>query len=204
MIPPLCFVTEAGAPLEVPDQAERAARGGAGWVQLRDKAFGDAAFAELARAVDARIGPLGARLIVNDRVEVARAVGAHGLHIGQSDGDPRAIRNRIGPDLVLGLSIECHDHLAAIPPGCVDYLGVGPVRATASKPGHAPPIGLDGLARIVRSIDLPCMAIGGLGAGDVPALRVAGCAGLAVVSAISRAKDPEAAARAIVNEWTHA
>jgi thiamine-phosphate pyrophosphorylase len=202
-VPPLCLVTDAGAPLPVPEQAERAARGGAAWVQLRDKTLDDAGFAALARALIARLAPLGAALIVNDRVEMARAVGAAGLHIGQSDGDPRAARARIGPEAVLGLSIETDAQLGAVP-GCVDYLGVGPVRATGSKPDHATPLGLPGVARIVRAARVPCLAIGGLGAADAPAIRAAGCAGLAVVSAVSRAADPEAAARAILESWRHA
>ncbi len=204
MIPPLCFITDADAPLPVPEQAERAARGGAGWIQLRHKTLDDRSFAALARTVAARIAPFGARLIVNDRIEVARAVGAHGLHIGQSDGDPRAARARIGPEAVLGLSVEAEDQLAAIPPDCIDYLGVGPVRKTASKADHAPPLGLGGLARIVRAAGLPCLAIGGLSASDTAALKAAGCAGLAVVSAISRAADPKAAARILLTEWSHA
>ena len=202
MIPRLCFVTDAGAPLSVPDQAERAARGGAGWVQLRHKELDEAAFAELARAVAARLAPMGAGLIVNDRVEAARALGARGVHIGQSDGDPAAVRARIGPDMALGLSVEHEDHLAAIPRGCVTYLGVGPVRATASKPDHAPPIGFDGLTRIAAAAGLPCMAIGGLRAADVAEVRAAGCEGVAVVSAISRAPDPQAAARALLDRWS--
>ncbi|CTQ51247.1 thiamine phosphate synthase [Jannaschia donghaensis] len=204
MIPRLCFITDATAALSIVDQAEAAVRGGAGWVQLRHKTLDDVAFTALARELTERIVPLGARLIVNDRVEVAPTVGAHGLHVGQTDGDPRAIRARIGPDAVLGLSVEHHAQIAAIPPGCVDYLGVGPVRATRSKADHATPLGFDQLARIVRDTDLPCIAIGGLTAVDAPALRTAGCAGMAVVSAVSRASDPEAAARAIVDQWSRA
>ncbi|MEO0682275.1 MAG: thiamine phosphate synthase [Pseudomonadota bacterium] len=202
MIPPLCFVTDAEAPLPIPEQAERAARGGARWVQLRQKTLDDRAFADLARAVSARLDPLGAALILNDRVALVREVGAAGLHMGQTDGDPAEARARIGPDAVLGLSIEAADQLAAIPPGCVTYLGVGPVRATSTKPDHAPPLGFDGLARIARATDLPCMAIGGLDAPDIPAVRAAGCASVAAVSAISRAADPEAAARAFLDRWS--
>lgn len=203
MIPPLCFITDAHAPLPIPDQAERAARGGAGWVQLRHKGLDDAAFADLARALMGRLASLGVDLIVNDRIEAARALGARGLHVGQSDGDPAAIRDRIGPDMVLGLSIEHEDQLAAIPPrGRVTYLGVGPVRATGSKADHAPPIGFDGLARISAAAGRPCMAIGGLLAADIPQVRGAGCKGVAVVSAISRAADPQAAARAFLDRWS--
>ncbi|WP_224825131.1 thiamine phosphate synthase [Cognatishimia sp. MH4019] len=202
MIPPLCFITDADAPLPIPEQAERAARGGAKWVQLRHKTLDDAAFADLARALCTRLDPLGAQLILNDRVEVARALGSFGLHVGQSDGDPAAIRTRIGPDAVLGLSIEEEAHLTCLPAHAVTYLGVGPVRATASKSDHAQPLGFDGLAQIAAASPLPCMAIGGLTAADIPAIRRAGCVSVAVVSAISRADDPQAAAQSFTDEWS--
>ncbi|WOI57736.1 thiamine phosphate synthase [Palleronia sp. LCG004] len=202
MIPPLYFVTDPGAPLSIPEQAERAARGGAGWVQLRHKTLGDTDFADLARTLIDRLTPFGVALIVNDRVEIARQVGAAGLHTGQGDGDPMAIRDRIGPDMIFGLSVETDAQIAALPEKGLSYLGVGPMRATASKPDHAPPIGLHGIARIVAATPLPCFAIGGVGPGDMAALRRAGCAGAAVISAISRAADPEAAAKALIDEWT--
>lgn len=202
MIPPLCFITDADAALAIPDQAEQAARGGAAWVQLRHKTLDDAGFADLVRAIRARLDPLGAKLLVNDRIDIACALDCFGLHIGQSDGDPARIRDRIGPKAVLGLSVEAEGHLTAIERGCVTYLGVGPVRATASKSDHATPLGFDGLATIVRAASLPCMAIGGLNAADVRRVRSAGCAGIAVVSAISRSPDPQGAARSFLDEWS--
>ncbi|WP_417260779.1 thiamine phosphate synthase [Celeribacter sp.] len=203
MIPPLCFITDADAPLPIIDQAEQAARGGAAWVQLRHKTLDDAGFSDLAQAIAARLDPLGAKLILNDRVEIACTLGCFGVHVGQSDGDPADIRARIGPDAVLGLSIETQAQLAKTPRDCVTYLGVGPVRATASKPDHATPLGFDGLARITRAASVPCMAIGGLTAADVTGVRRAGCAGIAVVSAISRAAQPDRAARLFLDQWSN-
>lgn len=199
MIPALCFVTDAEAPRAIAEQALAAARGGAGWVQLRHKTLPDRDFADLARQLMAAL-PAGAQLVINDRIEVAMALDAPVLHVGQGDGDPALIRARIGPEMTLGLSVENAAQLAAIPEG-VDYLGVGPLRATASKPDHAPPIGLDGLAAICARTALPCLAIGGIGPGDLAGVKAAGAAGIAVVSAISRAADMEAAARALLNEW---
>ncbi len=201
MIPSLCFITDPGAAPSVCDQAEQAARGGAGWIQLRHKTLPDTDFADLARAVADKIQPLGAELIINDRVDVACVIGAFGLHIGQSDGNPTEIRNRIGPDMILGLSIENAGQLNTLPPGDVSYLGVGPVKATGSKPDHAPPIGFEGLAKIARATTLPCMAIGGLSAADVPQIRQSGCDSVAVISAISRADDPRKAAQDIADQW---
>ncbi|QPH52795.1 thiamine phosphate synthase [Pontivivens ytuae] len=201
MIGPIYFVTDPSAPLTFAAQARAAARGGASTIQLREKTLPDAELIPLARGLKDLLAPRGIRLIVNDRIEVARAADADGLHIGQGDGDPREARAALGPGKLLGLSVENADQLAAIPEGAVDYLGVGPVRATATKPDHAPPIGFDGLARIVAATPLPCVAIGGVGPGDMAAVRASGAVGAAMVSAISRAPDPEAATRSLLAEW---
>ena len=204
MIDGLHVITDRDAALPVLEQVLAAARGGARVVQLRDKHATDAVFARTARAAKAALAPFGVLLVVNDRVAVARQVGADGVHIGQSDGDPRAVRDAIGPAMILGLSIEALAQLAAVTPGLVDYVGAGPVRATATKPDHAAPLGLDGLARIAAAAPCPTIAIGGLRHGDAGALKAAGAAGIAVVSAISRAPDPQAATRALLAEWRDA
>lgn len=200
MIPALCFITDARAPTSIVDQALAAARGGAGWVQLRHKTCSDVDFAALARAMSKALAGTGASLMINDRVEVATAIQAPGLHIGQSDGDPTSVRRRIGPDMILGLSIEAADQLADVP-DCVDYLGVGPIHTTKSKPDHAPLIGHAGFAAIAAQTQLPCLAIGGIGASDARPVKEAGGAGLAVVSAISRAQDMSGAARNLITAW---
>jgi thiamine-phosphate pyrophosphorylase len=197
---PIYVITDPDAPLPVAEQARAAARGGAAWVQLRDKSASDDDLAALVRQLLPEIAALGARLIVNDRVEVALATGAHGLHIGQGDGDAAAIRHRLPPGMILGLSIETVAQGRLIPPG-VDYIGAGPVRATQTKPDHAAPIGFQGLAQIVAATALPTYAIGGLKPGDAGAVRATGAVGMAVVSAVTRAADPEAATRALLAEW---
>lgn len=202
-IPKLCFITEPAAPEAMIDQSIAAAKGGAGWVQLRHKTLPDAEFADLARTLMTALEPLGAKLVINDRVEVAIAVKAPVLHVGQNDGNPADIRRRIGPDMILGLSVETKAQLATIPPG-VDYLGVGPIRATGSKPDHAAPIGLDGFAGIVSLTSLPCLAIGGVTHHDAAAIKHSGGAGLAVISAISQADNMEAASRDLLNAWRDA
>jgi len=102
------------------------------------------------------------------------------------------------------LSIEAESQVVSIPTGYLDYIGVGPVRATATKPDHAAPIGFDGLARIIGTAGLPAVAIGGIGPGDARQVKSAGAEGVAVVSAIARAADPEAAARDLLDEWGQA
>ncbi|WP_444453938.1 thiamine phosphate synthase [Rhodobacter capsulatus] len=200
MIGPVYVITDPGTPLSVPDQARAAARGGARAVQLRDKSASDADLLALARQLLPEMRAHGVKLFLNDRIEVALAAGADGLHIGQGDGDPVAIRARIGAEMLLGLSIETEAQASALPPG-IDYIGAGPVRATATKPDAAAPIGFEGLARIARLVPVPTIAIGGLTQVDIPALKAAGVAGLAVVSAVTRAPDPEAACRALVQDW---
>lgn len=192
-----------------PDGAEdalilAALRGGAQVVQLRDKSASDAEMIAQARRIRPHVARAGAALIINDRLAVALAAQADGLHIGQGDGDPRLARQALGPDRLLGLSIETAAQLAEMPPGCVDYIGAGPVRATATKPDHAAPLGFGGLAQVVAAAPVPVVAIGGLGLADVAPLRGAGCAGLAMVSAIAAAADPEAATRALVTAWRQA
>lgn len=181
-----------------------ALRGGAAVVQLRDKQASDAAMIAQALRIKPHVAAAGALLVINDRLDVALACGADGLHIGQGDGDPRLARAALGPKRLLGLSIETVAQVAHMPRGCVDYIGAGPVRATATKPDHAAPMGFDGLAQVVAGADVPVVAIGGLGMQDVARLRAAGCGGLAVVSAIAAAADPEAATRAFVTAWGRA
>ncbi len=199
---PVYFVTDPGAPASVPDQVRAAVAAGVGIVQLRDKHASDAQMTALARELQQITRAAGAALVINDRVQVAIDVGADGLHVGQGDGDIAAIRARIGPDMTLGLSIETLDQLGSVPLNSVDYLGVGPLRATATKPDAAQPLGMDGLARIIAATPIPCVAIGGIKRGDAAAIRQAGAAGIAVVSAISRAPDMKGAARALINEWS--
>lgn len=202
MIGAVYVVTDPMAPIPVADQAMAAARGGAWAVQIRDKAASDAELVRLTAELIERLAPMGVRVVVNDRVEVARVTGAD-LHIGQTDGDPRQARARIAPGALLGLSIETVAQCARIPEG-VDYIGAGPYRPTPTKPDAAAPIGQDGLARIVAAAPVPTIAIGGLGAGDIAALKQAGAAGMAVVSEVTRAADPEAATRLLVDAWGQA
>lgn len=200
MMGPVYVVTDPKAALPLADQARAAARGGAALVQIRDKHGSDADIAALIRLLLPEMAALGVKLVVNDRVEVALATKAHGLHIGQSDGDPRTIRRRMPSGMILGLSVETEEQALCIPLG-VDYVGAGPVRATATKPDHATPVGISGLARIVAATRLPVYAIGGLMQGDAAAIKATGATGMAVVSAVTRATDPVAATRALVAEW---
>jgi thiamine-phosphate pyrophosphorylase len=176
------------------ETARAAVAGGATIVQLRDKQAGTSAMIETGRALKQALSATGALLIVNDDVEAAIAIGADGLHIGQDDMDAPTARTLIGPDMILGLSVETEGLAAAVDPALVDYAGIGPVFATPTKPDHKQPIGFDGLARLIKTCRVPAVAIGGLKAAHVRDVFSAGADGLAVVSAICGTPDPQAAA----------
>jgi len=182
------------------ETARLAVAGGATMVQLRDKHAATIGMIETGRALKQALEGTGALLIVNDDVEAAIAIGADGLHIGQEDMDAHKARTMIGPDMILGLSVETAPLAAAVDPGLVDYTGVGPVFATPTKADHKQPIGFDGLARLVKASPVPSVAIGGLKADHVAQVFAAGAKGLAVVSAICGTPDPEAATRHIAAE----
>jgi thiamine-phosphate pyrophosphorylase len=163
-------------------------------VQLREKDCATRQFVELARALKALLAPAGVPLIVNDRVDVALAAAAAGVHLGQSDMDCRDARRLLGPGALIGLSVETLAQSAAAP-GEADYLGVSPVFSTPTKTDTAPAWGLDGLAALRRETSRPLVAIGGIHAENASQVIAAGADGIAVVSALCAAADPEAAAR---------
>ena len=173
---------------------EAAVRGGVTCVQLREKSLDTRAFVERARALKAWLGPLGVPLLINDRVDVALACGADGVHVGQNDMAPEDVR-RLMPGGLIGLSVESLAQLAAAERAPVDYYGISPVFATRSKHDAAPALGLDGLRAIRAGTRRPLVAIGGIDAGNAAQVMAAGADGLAVVSALCSSADPEAAAR---------
>jgi thiamine-phosphate pyrophosphorylase len=184
-----------------------AVEGGVTVVQLREKHATARAFLELTRAVSDAV-PESVTVIVNDRVDVflaARRLGARvgGVHLGQSDLPPTVARQLIGPDAVLGLSASTRAQLreAENDPGAIDYVGIGALHATSTKADAPRPLGIDAFAALAASTRLPAVAIGGIDRTDMAALRRAGAAGAAVVSAICSAMSPRDAARELASEW---
>jgi len=173
-----------------------AVRGGVSVVQLRDKTATDAAMIAQARGLKSLLAPLGVPLIVNDRLEVALAAGADGLHLGQDDMAPGAARRALGPEAILGVSAGDAAEARIADPAVVDYVGVGPVYPTGSKADAGAAIGLEGLRALAALLAPPVVAIGGIQAGNAAEVMACGVQGVAVVSAICGARDPEAAARA--------
>ena len=176
------------------------ARGGATLVQLRDKLGSTQAMVETARAIRSRLAPLGVPLLINDRADVAFAAGADGVHLGQDDMAVDDARRLLGPHAVIGLSIKTLEQAAQAPIEHLDYVCIGGVFATTSKDNPDPPIGLSGLRSIssvmrARDPDLPIGAIAGIDAINADAVIAAGADGVAVISALALAGDPQAAAR---------
>jgi len=210
----LHFVTDHRMPFaRLRDIVDEAVTAGVSVVQLRDKvASGGELFARTLDLADVVAGRC--TFVVDDRLDVVLAArerlggrdGARvdGIHLGQSDLPVDAARALLGPDALIGWTANTRAHLAAagaFPAGTVDYLGVGVIRATSTKPDHPRPLGVDGFGELAASTPLPCVAIGGIGLDDVTALRRAGAAGVAVVSLVSAADHPETVVRDLRAAW---
>ena len=200
------------------DLVDEVVAAGASVVQLRDKvATGGELFSRTLDLADVIAGRC--TFVVDDRLDVVLAArdrlrgedrsgreGARvdGIHLGQSDVPVDAARALLGPDALIGWTANTPAHLAAaaaLPDGTVDYLGVGVIRATTTKPDHPRPLGIGGFGELAASTPLPCVAIGGIGVDDVAALRRAGAAGIAVVSLLSEADDPGAVVQDLLSAW---
>ncbi|WP_438273267.1 thiamine phosphate synthase [Tropicimonas marinistellae] len=185
-------------PLGMVETARAAVAGGMRTVQLRHKMASTAERVAVGRALQETLAGSGASLVVNDDVDAAVALGADAVHVGQGDIPASEARARIGPDMILGLSVETEDQARVVDVDIVDYIGAGPVFGTATKPDHAVPVGIAGLARIVAQCARPAVAIGGLTAAHAVDVLGTGAKGLAVVSAVCGRPDPTAAARGLV------
>jgi len=187
---------------DIVDLARCCAEGGATLVQLRDKHSETGAMVEEARAIKRVLAPHGVPLVVNDRIDVALASGADGVHIGPDDMAVEDARRLLGPGAIIGLSIKSVAEAEAAPIALIDYVGSGGVYATLSKQQKNAPIGPGGLARIVdvlrrRAEKLPLCGIAGIDDSNAAEVIAAGADGIAVISALSRARDPAAAARSL-------
>lgn len=186
------------------DVVAQAVAGGVSVVQLREKKADTREFVDLGRALLALLSPLGVPLIINDRLDVALAIGAQGAHVGQNDMPVAEARRLLGPQAILGLSVETMDQLReaeSLPPGLVDYYGLSPIFQTPTKTDTGPGWGLAGLGQARAEVETgskrPLVAIGGIGPSNAASVLRCGAQGLAVVSAICSAPDPQAASRAL-------
>jgi thiamine-phosphate pyrophosphorylase len=188
----------------VTDVVMAAVDGGAQTVQLREKTATARAFVERARALRALLRPRGVPLIVNDRVDVALAAGADGVHIGRDDLAYPDARRLLGPRAIIGLSVETPDDVELAERFDVDYLGVSPIFATPTKTDTLGAWGIAGLAEVRRRSRHRLIAIGGLHVGNVAEAVRAGADAVAVVSAVCAAPDPRAAAAELVTSMATA
>lgn len=179
------------------DVVAEALRGGATMVQLREKSLGSADFLAEAREIVPLARRAGVPLIINDDVETALACGADGVHVGQQDMELKAARARLGPDKIIGVSAHTVDEAVRAEADGADYLGVGAVFHTGTKL-NAAPLSFETLKSITSAVSIPCVAIGGITAENLPSLRGSGVSGAAVVSAVFAANDIESAARKLL------
>jgi thiamine-phosphate pyrophosphorylase len=191
---------------DLAELARLCAEGGATLVQLRDKVSETRAMVDKARAIKQALAPFSVPFVINDRVDVALAAGADGVHLGQNDMKVEDARRLLGSGAIIGLSVKNVSEAEAAPVALVDYVGSGGVYATMSKQQKNAPIGPEGLARIIGVLrgraqkehkEMPVCGIAGIDASNAAPVIAAGADGVAVISALSLASDPAAAARSL-------
>jgi thiamine-phosphate pyrophosphorylase len=178
---------------DLPDLLRAAAAGGVDVVQLREKDLPDEDLASVAHAARILCDVLGVVFVVNDRPHVALEVGAHGVHVGQDDMPPERVRELVGEEMLIGLSTHAPGEVDAADPAVIDYIGVGPVHETPTKPGR-PAVGTELVRYAADHARVPFFAIGGLDATNVGEVLDAGASRVCVLRAISDTEDPRSAA----------
>ena len=179
---------------------EQAIQGGVTLVQLREKDCSSREFYELGLRVKKITERYNAPLIINDRVDIALAVGAAGVHVGQGDLPCKVVREIVGPDMIVGVSAATLDEAVQAEEDGADYLGVGAMYATATKTDTRP-VSMEELLKIRAAVKIPIVVIGGINKQTLGNFKGTGVNGLAVVSAIVAQPDPEAAARELLRMW---
>lgn len=181
---------------ELPDLLRGAIAGGVQIVQLREKQLPDEELVSVAHATRALCEELGALLIVNDRPWVALEAGADGVHVGQKDMPADEVRELVGGELLIGQSTHSPTQIDAVDPALVDYIGVGPIHETPTKPGRAA-VGIELVRHAAANAPVPFFAIGGLNAQNLGEAIDAGASRACALRAVADAESPERAARAL-------
>ena len=184
----------------IEESVEKAIKGGAGVIQLREKDASGRSFLRIAESVHAITRRYGIPLIINDRVDIALAVGAEGVHLGQDDVPARDARRIIGPDMILGVSASSLEEARQAERDGADYLGVGAMNPTMTK-SDADTVTVDELKAIRAAVSIPIVIIGGINMSTIDRYKGMGVDGIAVVSAVVSAPDIEAAARDLRAAW---
>lgn len=186
------------ATIALVDAVAAVARGGARWVEYRDKKANDHRAHERAVALVGACREFDVRLLINDRVDVALATGADGVHLGQDDLPAAAARELLGDRAIIGISVDTVEEALAAEALPVDYIAIGPVFATSSKPDAGRVIGLDGVRTAAIVISKPLVAVGGIDLSNVGDVVAAGCDCVAVLSALFGSRGPEDATRRLI------
>jgi thiamine-phosphate pyrophosphorylase len=196
----LCVITdpELGRGLSHLEIAKQAIKGGALMIQLRDKWAGPHELLPQARQIAQLCRDRGVHFIVNDRLDLAQAVDADGVHLGQDDLPARAARALLGPGKLLGVSAHSLEQAILAADNGADYVGIGPIFATATKSTGDAPVGVGTIRHVRSRIDLPLLAIGGVTLSNVKEVIRAGAAGAAVISAIIGSDDIARATQAFL------
>jgi thiamine-phosphate pyrophosphorylase len=172
-----------------------AVAGGVSCIQLREKSCGTREFLNEALALQPLLKSRNIPLIINDRLDIALAIEADGVHLGQSDMPIGMARKIAGDSLIIGISAESVDDALRAEQEGADYIGISPVFSTPTKTDIAPPLGLEGVQQIRALVDIPLVGIGGINSDNAESVLAAGADGIAVVSAIVSAADPAGAAK---------
>lgn len=172
-----------------------AVAGGVSCIQLREKSCGTREFLNEALALQPLLKSRNIPLIINDRLDIALAIEADGVHLGQSDMPIGMARKIAGASLIIGISAESVDDALRAEQEGADYIGISPVFSTPTKTDIAPPLGLEGVRQIRALVDIPLVGIGGIHSDNAESVLAAGADGIAVVSAIVSAADPASAAK---------
>jgi thiamine-phosphate pyrophosphorylase len=179
-----------------------AIRGGVTLIQLREKDVSSSEFYGIAAEMKKLAGSYQVPLIINDRLDIALAVDADGLHIGQEDLPLDIARRILGPGKILGYSVSNQAEAVYGEKNGADYLGAGPVYHTGSKETAIEPIGAGGIKRIKESVSIPVVGIGGIGMSNIVEVKESGIDGISVISAILASNDISAAARELKKAWS--
>lgn len=200
---PLLAVTDRhGHPRPLAETVQAVLDGGGRWIWFRDRDLEPEVRRRLGAGLAERVRALGGFLTVGGDVDMARALGADGVHLGGGAGPETvaAARAALGPLALIGVSAHAPREAAAAAQAGADYVTLSPIYATASKPGYGPALGSEGIAA-ARAAGLPIVALGGVGPEMIGACRAAGAAGLAVMGGLMRAADPAEATRALLEAW---
>ena len=180
---------------------EEALKGGVTMLQLREKTASSRDFYQLAVRMKELAAAYQVPLIINDRLDIALAADAGGLHVGQDDLPVAVARRILGPGKILGYSVSTVEEAIYGEQNGADYLGASPVYATGSKVDAGSPIGTDGLRQIKQSVAIPVVGIGGIGEANILDVKRAGVDGASVISAIMGSRDLKRAASALIAAW---